>query len=193
MKVTKKYLEGRILTLNIALHRPISAMDGKDSSMLFKMNVGHLSLHKNEKGYRLVETTSICGNERDWSDRMSAGEMAQFISGVINGITLHHIHISATLTQNEPKQADKTPAVAADAVTATLHELMPIQSGTFSVDDNLLVDNGVERPLPAKPIWGEPLIPCKHEFKFMRHGHYSRYDVYVCEKCQASDIRSWGY
>ena len=86
MRITKKFLQLRMVTLNTMLRRPKELFQSGSGC---KMNVGHLSLDKDATGYMMVEITSEGGGESDKSGRMSAAEMSIFIGGMVKGISAH--------------------------------------------------------------------------------------------------------
>jgi hypothetical protein len=88
MRVTKKMLEQRLLTLNSILKRPTTQWQEGQGA---KMNVGHLTFDSNGYGIRLVEIVSEGGAERAWSDALQ-GNRAMFdhLVAIMHGITLRN-------------------------------------------------------------------------------------------------------
>lgn len=90
---SKEMLRDRVVTLNVALGRPTNYWQDSANEPN-KVSIGHFSLEYNREydhPYQLVETTSESGGERSWGQRMSASEMAMFIDGIFQGITMHVI------------------------------------------------------------------------------------------------------
>jgi hypothetical protein len=106
-RITKEWLGSRVDSVNVVLGRPTARFNSNDD-----MNVGHLTLDKNDAGYKLVEIISSTGGEQVWSARLSAKHMDQYIDGIINGISLRNAHIGAMLLKNELLHHVNTPVTA---------------------------------------------------------------------------------
>jgi hypothetical protein len=89
MRVSKTSLQTDVKWLNALLERPMTLMNDNDET-----NVGHLCLDKDAGGYRLDEITDGRASIRSWSARMNGADMALFISGIKNGISLRNAQLT---------------------------------------------------------------------------------------------------
>jgi hypothetical protein len=103
---TKAALESRVATLNMMLERPLTRFRDDSTNT---MNVGHLSLDKDQTGYKLTEIVSEGGGEHDWTQRLKPKEMLIAISGMLDGIALRNRHVEGILLKGTLKSVGITP------------------------------------------------------------------------------------
>ncbi len=77
-------LDAHVHLLNIKLERPTTVA------------IGHFLVDSNSSGVKLSEITSSSGGETDWSPRMTASELDNFVSGIMFGINLRNTHLANT-------------------------------------------------------------------------------------------------
>lgn len=87
-RVSAVRLDQRVTLINNMKGLPIEMFASKIGESPLRYNVGHLYLDKNIGGYRLEQIAGDGGAVQGVSDRMSAGDMDIFLSGLIAGIRL---------------------------------------------------------------------------------------------------------
>jgi hypothetical protein len=83
MRVTKQGLHSQVRVLNMLLKRPETMFAENDSWQL-----GHIMLDKDATGFQLEEVASHYGSTNHLSNRMSASEMDNYLTGMLRGVGL---------------------------------------------------------------------------------------------------------